>query len=78
MKLDNGQWLCIFCLSSKECVGPHIAEEHTKSFYEFAYYAKEDHADAAIEEIEKYEIKNNLDLSELKKNVKEKVMSRDR
>jgi hypothetical protein len=78
MKIDNGQWLCIFCLSSSECVGPHIPEEHSRSFYEFAYYAKEDHADAAVEAIEIYERENNIDLSELKTFVRHKVMDRDR
>lgn len=78
MKIDNGQWLCVFCLSSKECLGPHITEEHSQSFYEFLYYAREDHADSAVEEIEKYERKYNLDLSELKISVKNRVMDRQR
>lgn len=78
MKLENGQFLCVFCLSSKECLGPHISEEHSESFYEFLYYSREDHADTAVEEIEKYERKNGLDLSELKQTIKYKIMDRQR
>lgn len=78
MKLDNGQFLCVFCLSSTECLGPHIEEKHADSFYEFLYYSREDHADTAVEEIEKYEREKGLDLTELKEVVKHKIMDRQR
>lgn len=74
----NIKYHCQFCTTSWICEGPHIEQRDSASFLEYLYYAKEDHAYSCIEEIEKYERKNNIKLDDLKNSVFSKIMERDR
>lgn len=72
------KWVCPFCVTSWICDGPHIEEKDSRSFLEYAHYAKEDHAYACLDEIEKYEKENKINLNDLKMSIMKKVMERDR
>lgn len=76
MRLNDGKYICPFCVSSWDCDGPHIAEEDLPSFYERLGYIREDLALLALEEIEKYESLKNIDLSVLRQAVYSKVINR--
>ena len=76
MKLNDGKYLCPFCVSSWDCDGPHIPEEDLLSFYERLGYIREDLALVAIEEIEKYESSTQTDLSVLRQAVYDKIIKR--
>lgn len=78
MMNDSVDWLCPFCVTSWICDGPHIESKDIQSFIEYMYYAKEDHVYTCIDEIEKYERKYKVDLNELKTNVIQKMIERDR
>lgn len=76
MRLNDGKYICPFCVSSWDCDGPHIAEEDLPSFYERLGYIREDLALVALEEIEKYESSTEIDLSVLKQAVYNRVIKR--
>lgn len=76
MKLNDGKYLCPFCVSSWDCDGPHVAEEDLASFTERLEYIREDLSLVALEEIEKYESSTEIDLSVLKQAVYNRVIKR--
>lgn len=76
MRLNDGKYLCPFCVSSWHCDGPHIKEEDLPSFYERLGYIREDLTLLAIEEIEKYEVSAKIDLSVLKQAVHTELFKR--
>lgn len=76
MRLNDGKYLCPFCVSSWDCDGPHIEEKDLENFYERLGYIREDLALLAIEQIEKYEVSANLDLSDLKQAVANELFKR--
>jgi hypothetical protein len=76
MKLNDGKYLCPFCVSSWDCDGPHIKEEDLDSFYERVAYIREDLTLLALEEIDKYEASAKIDLSVLKRAVFESLIKR--
>jgi hypothetical protein len=76
MRLNDGKYICPFCVSSWDCDGPHIEENDLDSFYERLAYIREDITLVAIEEIEKYEASENLDLSVLKRSIFDKLTKR--
>lgn len=78
MKLTDGTYLCPFCLSSNICEGPHMKESEEFNFFEYMHYAKIDHLETVIEEIKKYQIKNNIDLSELSSIIQKRLAERDK
>jgi hypothetical protein len=51
MLLNDGTYLCPFCVSSWDCDGPHIEEKDLPSFYLRLYHIREDLAELAREEI---------------------------
>jgi hypothetical protein len=51
MLLNDGTYLCPFCVSSWDCDGPHIEEEDLDSFYLRLYHIRQDLAELAREEI---------------------------
>ena len=51
MLLNDGTYLCPFCVSSWDCDGPHIEEEDLDSFYLRLHHIRQDLADLAREEI---------------------------
>jgi hypothetical protein len=76
MRLNDGKYLCPFCVSSWDCDGPHIEEKDLDSFYERLGYIREDLTLLALEEIDKYEASQNLELSILKRAVFESLIKR--
>ena len=78
MKLDDGTYLCPFCLTSWICEGPHIKEDDELNLKEWAHYNKVDHLLIVIEEIQKFAIDNNINLEPLALAVKKRLMGRDR
>jgi hypothetical protein len=76
MKLNDGKYLCPFCVSSWDCDGPHIKEEDLDNFYERVAYVREDLTLLALEEIDKYEASAKIDLSVLKRAVFESLIKR--
>jgi hypothetical protein len=76
MKLNDGKYLCPFCVSSWDCDGPHILEKDLSSFYERMGYIKEDLALLALEEIEKYESSAKIELLALRQAVYNKLINR--
>jgi len=51
MLLNDGTYLCPFCVSSWDCDGPHIEEKDLESFYLRLHHIREDLAELAKEEI---------------------------
>lgn len=76
MKLNDGGYICPFCVSTWDCDGPHIHEEDVPSFYERISYMREDMALTAVEEIEKFEASTQTDLSDLKQAVYNTLINR--
>ena len=76
MRLNDGKYLCPFCVSSWDCDGPHIEEKDLDNFYERLGYIREDLTLLALEEIDKYEASQNLELSILKRAVFESLIKR--
>jgi hypothetical protein len=76
MKLNDGKYLCPFCVSSWDCDGPHIEEKDLNNFYERLGYIREDLTLLALEEIDKYEASAKIDLSLLKRAVFESLIKR--
>lgn len=78
MNLDDGTYLCPFCLTSWICEGPHINEEDEENLKEWAYYNKVDHLSIVLEEMQKFAINNNINLEPLASAVKKRLMGRDK
>ncbi len=76
MKLNDGKYLCPFCVSSWDCDGQHIEEKDLNNFYERLGYIREDLTLLALEEIDKYEASAKIDLSLLKRAVFESLIKR--
>lgn len=76
MRLNDGKYICPFCVSSWDCDGPHIAEEDLPSFEERLAYIREDLSLLALEEIEKYESSTKTNLSVLKQAVYTRLIKR--
>lgn len=76
MKLSDGKYLCPFCVSSWDCDGPHIEEEDLNNFYERIGYISKDLALLAVEEIKRFEASTDLELSDLKQAVYNKLIKR--
>jgi hypothetical protein len=76
MRLNDGKYLCPFCVSSWDCDGPHIEEKYLENFYERLEYIREDLADLAKEEVIEFAAKNNIDLLALEKSIYSKIMNR--
>jgi hypothetical protein len=76
MRLNDGKYICPFCVSSWDCDGPHIEEKDLDSFYERLAYIREDLTLLALEEIDKYEASAKRDLSDLKRSVFESLIKR--
>jgi hypothetical protein len=76
MRLNDGKYICPFCVSSWDCDGPHIEEKDLNSFYERLGYIREDLTLLALEEIDKYEALAKIDLSILKRAVFESLIKR--
>lgn len=76
MKLNDGKYLCPFCVSSWDCDGPHIAEEDLPSFFERFGYIREDLALVAVEEIQRFEASTQTDLSDLRQAVYNRLIKR--
>lgn len=76
MRLNDGSYICPFCVSSWDCDGPHIPENDLPSFYERLGYMREDLALVAVEEIEKFEASTDLELSVLKQAVYNRLIKR--
>jgi hypothetical protein len=78
MRLNDGTYLCPFCLTSTICEGPHIKEIEEHNLLEMMYYAKIDHIELVLEEISKYEKEKSINLQQLSDNVKNALLKRDR
>jgi len=76
MRLNDGKYICPFCVSSWDCDGPHIEEKDLNNFYERLGYIREDLTLLALEEIDKYEASAKIDLSLLKRAVFESLIKR--
>jgi len=77
MKLNNGKYLCPFCLSSTRCEGPHIEEIDEKNFLEYILKIKEDYIETTLQCLREFSVNKNIDLSELTNSVVEKLQKRN-
>jgi hypothetical protein len=72
MKLNNGKYLCPFCLSSEVCAGPHIPEHDLPAFIEYVQHLKVDYIETSLDAVREYALENSLNLDSLK----EKILNR--
>jgi hypothetical protein len=76
METSSEKYLCPFCVSTWDCDGPHIEEQHLGSFSERIYYMREDLALLAKEMIHEFSEAHGHDLKELETSVYEKLINR--
>ena len=77
MRLNNGKYLCPFCLSSVHCEGPHIEEIYEKNFLEYILKIKEDYIESTLQCLREFCSKNNIELNELTNLIIEKLQKRN-
>lgn len=77
MKLNNGKYLCPFCLSSTHCDGPHIEEGYEKNFLEYILKVKEDYIETTLQCLREFSFEKNIDLNELTNLIVEKLQKRN-
>jgi hypothetical protein len=76
---EEADFYCPFCITSWICDGPHISsKKEFKNYIDYVRYNKEDYILTVTNEINKYSLKNNLNLQELSDTIKKRIEGKDR